>query len=933
MTTDKKRADLSEKRLFGITELELLCLRGVCVNYGIEVCIKEGSSTTEKGRLLEDLAASVLKVQQYEITETLRVTGMEIDVLAEHKVSKSVILVECKAHEDNLPSDVISKLLGNTMIRGASAGWLLSTGPLSKDAEGLRSEWESRTDTDRSKLSFYTSNRVIELLLDARIITSPVSIKEKIKGLFIPSDNNTLMITDIGMYWLIPIVEEGSEFVTSVVVFDAKTGHRIISKDLLEKLKVYKNSYSSYQWLEGTETDKKASEQLLDEYQNIVPVISGDDWADYRPARPEDFVGRRTLIDDMYNFFADVSEEKSQTRLFSIKAPSGMGKSSIVLKIASIAQSHRKAKNIFIYAVDVRTAMSSRYVEMALKACFDKADSVGFTDTRNRDMQFTNISSFMQSDSVISTLSHLKSQKKVLILIFDQFEELFSKKELFGLFDNIRVLSNILDAQKQNFVLGFSWKTDLSIPAEHPAYYMWSNLSDRRREFEVAQFKQSEIKSAVNMFGKQLGEKINPVLSNYLIKQCQGYPWLLKKLCVHVFNLIKEGGTQEAVIGRRLNIVDLFDKDISELTPEEHACIIEIAKDSPADFFRVVDLYGNDVVTSLVNRRIVIRRASRLTLYWDIFRDYVTNKTIPTIVLDYIPQQQFSSMGRLLSILLKHGDMTPNELSLKTNLSTTTIDNIMIDVVMAGVAKRENGMVSVIFSHEDQIIRTLQSFFMNHILYNQIALYARDGFNYLFFSELFNTIYEHSEINSKTKKTYCAKMLNWFIRLGLVYEKNALFYLGKSEDYVITLESTNIRRRGRYSASSGELFWGQASPEKMIDTYQRISKDTNSYVTLKSQGLRNAIEVLSVTQGISKDGDILTITKSLEEIFKFIKESPTIIFAISKIEAEPDLKSRELGEILNDRFNRGWAESSKQRYGNALLIWSKYIQQTANTTH
>lgn len=126
-----------------------------------------------------------------------------------------------------------------------------------------------------------------------------------------------------------------------------------------------------------------------------------------------------------------------------------------------------------------------------------------------------------------------------------------------GMFDNIRLLSNILDAQKQNFILGFAWKTDLTIPADHPAYYLWSNLSDRRKEFDVAQFKQSEVKSAIKVFGKQLGEPINPVLNSYLTKQCQGYPWLLKKLCIHVFDLINEGNAQESVIGKKLNIVDL----------------------------------------------------------------------------------------------------------------------------------------------------------------------------------------------------------------------------------------------------------------------------------------------------------------------------------------------------------------------------------------
>jgi hypothetical protein len=456
---------------------------------------------------------------------------------------------------------------------------------------------------------------------------------------------------------------------------------------------------------------------------------------------------------------------------------------------------------------------------------------------------------------------------------------------------------------------------------------MWSNLSDRRKEFELTPFRHSEIKSAINLFGKQLGEKINPVLRNYLIKQCQGYPWLLKKLCIHVFNLLNEGSSQEAVIGSKLNIVDLFEKDICELTPEEHACIKEIAKESPADYFRIVDVYGNDVVSALINNRMVIRRASKLTLYWDIFADYVINHKIPTIILDYIPQQQFASIAKVLSTLLIHNNISTNELSELTNFKVATIDNIMMDMVMLGAAKRENGLISLTLSNEDELIKSLQSFFVNHILYHQLVSLLIDSFDYNYFWRLFNTIYENSDISDKTKQTYCSKMLNWFIRLGLVFEKDGLFHMGAYKTSNITLSSSKIRRRrNRYSTSENNLFWGQASPEKMIETYLKIQEGMG-YTELKQQGLRNAIELLTTTNGVTKNANALIIKKSLDEIFQYIMTSPTIAMAMQELKDNLEIKSDELGEMLNIKFNRDWAPASKKRYGNALLLWAKYLQK------
>ena len=102
------------------------------MNTRIEICTKEDESTTVKGGILERLVAQILTVQQFEVTQTVRVTGMEIDVYAKHKITNQVILVECKAHENALPADVITKLLGNIMLRKADACWLVTTGQIGR---------------------------------------------------------------------------------------------------------------------------------------------------------------------------------------------------------------------------------------------------------------------------------------------------------------------------------------------------------------------------------------------------------------------------------------------------------------------------------------------------------------------------------------------------------------------------------------------------------------------------------------------------------------------------------------------------------------------------------------------------------------------------------------------------------------------------------
>ncbi|RYF50895.1 MAG: restriction endonuclease [Cytophagaceae bacterium] len=131
----------------------------------IEVTATQDMSSTERGRLLEQFARRLLECQNYAVTTEVRITGQEVDLLAEEKSTGERIIVECKAYRSTISSDVIHKLFGQVMFKGFSSGWLITTYDLGKDAKGLRDEWGDKPPQERRKLQIYDPHRLIERLV------------------------------------------------------------------------------------------------------------------------------------------------------------------------------------------------------------------------------------------------------------------------------------------------------------------------------------------------------------------------------------------------------------------------------------------------------------------------------------------------------------------------------------------------------------------------------------------------------------------------------------------------------------------------------------------------------------------------------------------------------------------------------------------------
>ncbi len=899
----------------------------------IEIVVDDKASNTQKGRLLEGLGKELLSILQYDVMDEVRITAMEVDLLAKHRINGETIFVECKAHQNTLSADVFTKLLGNTMFKGVDSGWLFTSGPLGKDAKGFQEEWSQKDSEQRRKLNIYTSDKLVELLINSGKICNPLTL-DKLKK-YTYAEENALLITEYGRFWAIKVLHVSAGVPFGVILYDAENSKLVTDKDVINSVAKLPSTLNDLEFF-TSELDEVniISEEITEELSNIATVTGGDQWSDYRPSRPRDFVGREDLLRDIFKFCNSVVENDTNTRLLAVKAPSGWGKSSVLLKLVSKSKVQRYKTKYFVHAVDVRAATSRRYGELSLLSGFNAAINEGFIKMPSKEVVINSVTNPLSSEGVLELLQSLKKENKVLVLCFDQFEEIFSKNELADLFESIRKLAIAIDSAKENIILGFAWKTDGTTPTDHPAYYMWQSLSDRRREFQLSTFTPKEINKALNLFSKELGQSINPNLKKYLIDHCQGYPWLLKKLCIHVHSLIKSGIEQNEIMGKGLDIESLFERDLSELSSSELACLKRIASESPADFFKIDQDFGSETVHSLLNRRLIIRKAHKLILYWDIFRDYVLTGSVPQITITYIPQGNLNKFNDLLQLLLNEKEMSLSDIAKYLKISFKASENLVRDMVMYGNVTRQGETITLLQESEIEAINRVYTFFSNHILLKTLIAQHGESFSTTMkeFEKTFVSLYKESIFSEKTFGVYINRVINWFMGLGIIrFNHGTITYLTEKtpNSKVLLLPKGRITVNARMHP-----FLGAAPAERVLELIKQIKSGNNNEESLKKLGLRNAITVLKSLGLAIKQADSLKLVNVHGDyeimVAKKVLDTETIRLIVNFISERGVVpNSKEVGTMTSGLLNKEWKDASKKRTGLSLLKWHKWATEIA----
>lgn len=660
----------------------------------IKIILEEGTSNKAKGNCFESLIRNLLTIHQYEIRGNINFSGMEIDLVAEHKHNKESLYVECKAKE-KVSSDELSKFAFNVGFKRVDKGYFFRTQELESQAGALLKEMKERSDY--KNLTFYEPNDIINMLSDGKMVYEPLSDLAKYT-----ISKKALAVTYFGDYFIY-LINESNALPTRFIVIDAKQNDRKVSDENIELLKNRVDEINSLTIIDNYSSYTKTTEGIKQGIvlETISEVQESENWYDYLPAssKKNHFVGRLDIRTKILSYFKEIREEKTPKRIFYLNGKSGWGKSSLVLELKGRCTNKHYKKKFYAIAIDTRSAISDNFVALSFKKLINSAIEEHFIqkDIFQSDISFTSNNDLLSSESVKSFLEKLKINKKYLILIFDQFEDVFRKKDFFKTF--YKFLSDVTDS-RPNLIIGFSWKSDFFIQSDDPSYHIWQQAKEQAREFTINEFGEKEIDGIIKQLEGSVGE-LDKGIKERIKESSQGLPWLTKKLCIHIFDQIESGLAKENLVEANLNILDLFKKDEERLSSKELKAIKLIAKKAyDGNFFdetEVGDIIESETIMSLLHRRLIIRSGANYNIYWDIYRDYLVTGEIPLIGESYLLRQGVNLCLEVFLLFDQNNKENLDSLVLKhpKGIGPETLYNILIELRNLGIIQKSGDYYSI----------------------------------------------------------------------------------------------------------------------------------------------------------------------------------------------------------------------------------------------
>ena len=791
----------------------------------------------QKGKFWEEISAPLFRKFDWEVIENIEFDGMQIDIYIKNHEAKQTGLIECKFQQEEINTPTIFKLMGQALYKKVDFAYLLSTSALNGKAKAVVDEY---TKTQKPfPLVIWSSDKLAEKFMNVYNIALP-------ERKFISNVRTiTLLVTDQkDFFWIADEMGESDimgnkNIPCRAIIFSTRDTKNNFSQ---EEWKKYFSLHKIWENLEITVFDQqtvidskdKSTSQSDSEVDKVIvsKINQADSFDDYHhPSRPEDFFGRCKPQREFWDFVNNVRDEKTDLRVISFPGSTGLGKSSLVLKLASDCRQKPEYKdNFYIYHADVTSInqeKASLFVIAVIRKALQEAIDKKFVDLPNHKVLIESAEPpYLDSQSIQLLRESLKKSGQVIVIFFDQFEEILTKDSLSYLYGLFEQAAYEVDSLKENIVLGFCWRTDVNLPAKHQAYFTWHNLAKVRKDIYFSEFFQQDSSSLLDGFEKYLTQKGNPLPKNirdWLLENCQNQPWLLKRFCGDYNQHLNKSelDSEPKKVITKFDIKTIFDEEILRAigTLEHNSCLMYIAKCSPVSKMDVCSQFNEDEINRLVKSKLVIEIGQNYKIYWDMFREYLLEGKLPEMTISYRPRTKISTVLKIFRLLNEYE--TIPDLVTASKYEKGTVKNALQDLQNFFQVTKDNTSGKIIASesflpklNNQTIAEKLAEEIEDHVVIKKIYEQLKPGewmWQDDFQNLLEKMLYDERKMNQKTLSDYTSKMLSWFYFAGLLESKEDWLVAipthpkqGKQKGKPEDCDISNKRKTSKWSINQGQ---------------------------------------------------------------------------------------------------------------------------------
>ena len=577
-----------------------------------------------KGELLERLTRRLVQKAGFrDIELRAKHSSLEYDVEARHSLTGAVLSGEAKAHAAKATGQQIAgfvgKLLPLAQKHGSVQGLFISTSALTPEASDYVDTVKGGFGGAAISLQTLVGHEIPAFFGDNDHYVDEKTLQERVMaehGLqtidtwFIASERDDIFVCSCGR----SSVEAPTHYATfssdgSTLGLSDISHVRLRTQlaDLLDLAPLAAN-------------DRPALDEVHD--RRLPPVMSGTDWFDYKfPAPPEYFVGRVGVLSGLTSLIDQIGQGETALRAIQILSRSGVGKSSLLLKLGEATGSGRV---ITVDARNIRTPADTRLVVSEA--------------ARGFEVTATAVEPPASQDDVVRVLEEigaaLDAQGQVALIQVDQFESALVQP---GVFASILDLVDACTQLGLPIVWVFARKSDLAVTFDEGAAVNLARLNELSRSFALEDFATDESSVLLDRLAEALGERVVPALREAISTFSAGFPWLHKRLCAHVLSVNEQGVPQRDLVQAGLRAEDLFEEDLGGLAEADKALLRRIASRVPATAAELSRSFEGEVgaarltekLNDFAGARLLRRSGDVYDTYNDVFKAYLVTERVP----------------------------------------------------------------------------------------------------------------------------------------------------------------------------------------------------------------------------------------------------------------------------------------------------------------